>query len=194
MSTDKSIAHKYDMNRFGRESYPGGLVDWRGPINPDIQKGITTGRLRSCGYCGSMHPADIANAIRSGAKGHWADFKYGWPHKAYFDDIPNPHAGMLESRTGTSHPSQKDIDSGKMIQVPTGTFNRETGKPEYRWTEAGEPAPSTTYGKFYTVHLQDASVEDRDIIERHLGLKFKFEDSEKGRTVSWERYASTESA
>lgn len=174
MSQEKSIAHRHEMNMSGQQHYPDGLVPWRPEIQPDIESGRTTGRLRACSYCGSMHPADVAAAIRAGAKGEWADFKYGWPHKAYFDGIPNPHAGMLESRCSCTHPPQDEIEAGKWVKVPTGRFSETTGEPTFSWHEAGKPAPTTTYGKFYTVHLKDATLEDRATIEQHLGLCFEF--------------------
>ncbi|MDR6381815.1 hypothetical protein [Paraburkholderia caribensis] len=182
MDEMKSVAHRRDMNHFGQSQYSDGLVPWFDAEAPNLDAGRTTGRLRACGYCGSMHPADVAAAIRAGAKGHWADFKYGWPHKAYFDGIPNPHAGMLESRCSCSHPKQEEVDAGKWVRSPTGMFDQSTGKPTFTWREPGKPAAQTTYGKFYTEHLQDATPEDRATIEQHLGLSFEF--SEDGR-VSW---------
>lgn len=164
-----------------RNVYPDGNAPWRAATPPDLPSGRTTGQLRSCQFCGSMHPADVAAAIRAGASGHWADFKYGWPHKAYFDGVPNPHAGLLESRSSRSHPPQAEIDAGLHIQIPNG-FDRATGAPVMRWTAAGEPAASTTHGKFYALHLKDASPEDRETIERHLGLRFTFNE---GGGVGW---------
>lgn len=41
-------------------------------------------------------------------------------------------------------------------------------------------------GKFYTVHLQDATPEDRETIEEHMGLRFTFPDD--GQKVSWSPY------
>lgn len=182
MIDEKSIAHKHGMNAYGEQEYPDGLVPWQDAYPPDIAAGRVTGRLRSCWYCGSMHPADVATAIRAGAVGHWADRKYGWPHKAYFDGIPNPYGGMLESRTGCSNPLQDEIDAGKWIRVPTGRCDPMTGAPEHTWTSRGEAADGTTHGKFYSVHLQDASPDDRATIEAHLGLAFEFTDN--GR-VKW---------
>lgn len=147
---------------------------WRDAVPPDLQSGRTMGRLRSCEYCGSMHPADVAAAIRAGAKGEWADRKYGWPHKAYFDGIPNPHAGLLESTMSRTNPPQEEIDAGKWIEIPTGRFDERTGKPTTQWAAPGTPASHVTYGKFYSEHLQDASPEDRSTIEQHLGLHFEF--------------------
>lgn len=162
----RSIAHKTGMNGIGQSYWPNGLVEWRDATPPETSGPSRTGRLRSCGYCGSMHPADVAAAIRAGAKGEWADRKYGWPHKAYFDGVPNPHAGLMEVRASANF------------------------KPDYEgwiqcgdhWHEPPKPAPSTTNGKFYSVHLMDATPEDRETIESHLGLRFTFNDD---GGVSW---------
>lgn len=224
MDQGKSVAHSHDMNHFGMSKYPDCRVPWREAEAPTIEAGCTIGSLRSCAYCGSMHPADVAAAIRSGAKGHWADFKYGWPHKAYLDGIPNPHAGMLESRMSCSHATpvcrldgkpcvhgdqnpdrpHKDCtclapdflgerpadglrNGAPMRLALSGFFDSGTGKPGHTWRELGKPAQATTHGKFYTVHLQDASPEDRATIEQHLGLSFEF-TSDGG--VRWRRYGT----
>jgi hypothetical protein len=165
-----SVAHKDGMNLIGEGMWPDGRVPWNDANPPDLMKNdskYTTGRLRSCGYCGSMHPADVAAAIKAGAKGEWADMKYGWPHKSYFEGIPNPHAGLLEARAFSNQPTDG------YIQMPDGL-----------WREPGTPASGTTYGKFYTVHLMDATDEDRAVIEKHLGLHFEFTNDGK---VSWRR-------
>lgn len=189
---EKSVAHKaIGMNLLGEQQWPDGLVPWRPEQAPDVLAGISIGRLKSCQYCGSMHPTDLANALRNGATLSWADFKYGWPHKAYVDDIPNPHAGMIESRTSTSHPTQEQIDSGEYIQIPTGRFSETTGQPTFTWAHKGEPAGQKTHGKFYTVHLQDACQEDRELIERHMGFKFSFGPDDQ---VRWAKYISQDIA
>lgn len=209
---EKSVAHKIGMNWAGQSSYPDGLADWRDATAPDLAGGgRTTGRLRSCGYCGSMHPADLAAALKAGATVDWADWKYGWPHKLYVEQIPNPHAGILESRLGSSHvtptcpktgaacehgeqsfraPKCECMQAGtatagishgvQMVRAQDG-FSKSTGAPEYTWRDAGQPAAATTDGKFYTVHLQDASPEDRAVIEAAMGLTFTFD----GARVSW---------
>lgn len=217
-STETSVAHLGDWQ--AKSFYPDGLASWRPEVSPDIPAGQTTGRLRGCSYCGSMHPADLAAAIKAGAVASWADFKYGWPHKAYVRGVPNPHAGMLESRMSCSHATPvckytgKSCEHGeqndyrphpsctcmapgfagdaptegvtargeRMVRIPDG-YDRNTGKPQFRWTEAGKPAAIATDGKFYTVHLQDASPEDCATIEAHLGLAFTFSE---GR-VSWRK-------
>lgn len=82
-----------------------------------------------CTYCGSMHPATLAEQIRRGSRLDPADRKYGWPHKFYAD---------------------------------------------------------SPWGKFYTEHLKDATPEDREVIERAMGLRIEFKD----KTVSWRAYRS----
>lgn len=180
-----SIAHAGDHG--ARRYQPDGNVPWREAIAPDIAAGRTTGRLKGCSYCGSMHPADLAAAIRAGATASWADWKYGWPHKAYIKGVPNPHAGMLESLCSKSNPTQEEKDSGAFIEVPAFGFDQSTGKPNTTWAAAGRPAPATVgQAKFYTVHLQDASPEDRDTIERALHLRFAFD----GEGVAWSPVSS----
>lgn len=176
----------------------GQFTAWTAAKAPDLECGhnlYTQGRLRSCDHCGSMHPADVAAAIRAGAKGHWADFKYGWPHKAYFDGVPNPYAGMRCSVTSTGYGSKKGEQDahtkehiagtgGEWVQLANPT-DLEEKKPEHvghSWHRV-EAERATTHGKFYTVHLKDATPEDRETIERHLGLRFTFDD--KGG-VSWQ--------
>ena len=90
-------------------------------------------QYRACDWCGSCHPADLARSIREhGTRLHWADWKYGWPHKAY-------------------------ADGGN----PLGII------------------------KFYTVHLLDATPEDKATIEQAMGMAFTFEGEPAARKVSW---------
>lgn len=157
---------------------------WHPAEPPDFSKGKMIGCLKWCSWCGSMHPTEVAAAIKAGAEGEFAGMKYGWPHKVYFEKVPNPHAGILESRSSISNPSQEDIDTGLYQRYPTGRFNEITGKPTYKWYGKPEPAAATTWGKFYTVHLIDATDEEREIIETHLGVHFYF--TPDGR-VTWSK-------
>lgn len=169
--TDYSIAHERNLDRLLRSFHPDGKVPWDEAVAPDVTSGDEkrmTGRLRTCAYCGSMHPADVAAAIKAGAHGSWADWKYGWPHKAYFDGVPNPHAGMLEVRGISNRPLEGWVQVG-----------------ENKWQQPARPADATVMWKFYTVHLQDATPEERDVIERHLGLHFVFLDD---GAIRWQSY------
>lgn len=157
------------MNHIGTRLYADGLVPWREAKPPEKTGHSRTGQLRGCGYCGSMHPADVAAAIRAGATGSWADRKYGWPHKAYFEGVPNPHAGLLEVR-GSANFKPEGYDDW----IQDGEH----------WHEPPRPAPERTHGKFYSIHLLDATPEDREIIEAHLGLHFDFKED---GSVSWAR-------
>jgi len=145
----------------------------------DTQPVTYAGRLRSCEWCGSLHPADLAEAITKGARGHWADRKYGWPHKFYVKGIPNPHAGQPEVRSsgflGDVTPEERAQRGGTWTARSTGGWC---------WAEDPRPAPETTHGKFYSVHLLDATPEQRKIIERAMGLNFDFE----GERVAWWRF------
>jgi hypothetical protein len=173
-----SIAHRKGMNLVGQGMWPDDRVPWRDAEPPNIAKGqrYWTGRLRSCGYCGSMHPSDVVAAIQAGARGEWADMKYGWPHKSYFEGVPNPHAGLLEVRSSANFKPDEDYTKDWI----------ETG--DGHWRKPGKPASETTHGKFYTVHLMDATPEEKAIIESHLELTFEFTDDGK---VSWRRCASS---
>lgn len=175
MPDEKSIAHRHDMNSFGNQKYPDRLVPWYPAEPPELRDDAATviGRLRHCGYCGSLHPEDVAAAIRAGARGSWADRKYGWPHKAYFDAIPNPHAGLPEVRCSSNY-SRPELPR----EVREPRYDPRTGErlDDLIWhTESPRPAAATTHGKFYSVHLMDASPEDRALIERHLGIAFDFD-------------------
>lgn len=176
MNQETSVAHKSDFQAL--HFHPDGNVPWRPETPPDVEAGQTSGRLRACQYCGSMHPADVAAAIRAGAKGNWADFKYGWPHKAYFDGIPNPHAGMLEVRAFSSSKSERYPREVREPRYDEKTGERIADRVSY--TEEPQPATATTHGKFYTVHLKDATPEDRKTIELHLGLAFEFTETGVG--------------
>jgi hypothetical protein len=162
----------------------------RTPDECKSQCGMKTGRLRACNYCGSMHPTDLADALRAGATLSWADFKYGWPHKAYIEGVPNPHVHLLEVRSTTTcdRPPQDEVAAGLWEQYQCG-YDTHTGAPKfsYRKPISETPAPARTHGKFYTEHLLDATQEERDVIERAMGLRFTFHGNTEGR-VSWRAY------
>lgn len=191
MSQEKSKAHLNEMNHCGDQMWPDGLIDWHPQRPPDLSKNASrynTGRLRACGYCGSMHPADVAQAIRAGALGKWADRKYGWPHKVYFEDIPNPFEGMKEVRSSCSGGNgyRPDGEGWELRKEPR--YNERTGErvADYEtWIQVSTAGP-TIWGKFYSIHLMDASPEDRETIEKHVGLHFEFTDDGRIRWMPFE--------
>jgi hypothetical protein len=128
-----------------------------------------------------MHPTDVAEAILAGAVGSFADAKYGWPHKAYFKNVPNPHAGMTEVRSYSSSES----DGYESVTSPRyDTMTGERIADHVEWVKKSI-APQVTVGKFYTIHLLDATPEERGVIEKHLGVKFIFRNGQ----VEWERHS-----
>lgn len=133
----------------------GGAYAWHEPRSPAEDKsdsGLRAARpFYTCGYCGSMHPTELVAAIKGGAGVSWADFKYGWPHKVYVESAPNRYAGEMEVRSQV-------YENGKVTNGPEA------------------PAAALTHGKFYTLHLMDANIEQRAIIERAMGLQFEFKD------------------
>lgn len=162
-----STAHRTNWEALN--FYPDGNVPFNEPIPPSEDRG--TGSLGGCAYCGSMHPTDVVNAINAGARGEIADWKYGYPHKVYFHNVPNPHAGMMEYIGTANYQYQTD-----WIQVDEKT-----------WRAPGTPARDTTMGKFYITHLQDATPEEKVLIEAHIGLSFTFSDD--GKSLSWKQLA-----
>lgn len=152
------------------------VLEWQPAIAPRAPE-FEPGRLCGCSYCGSMHPAELAAAIGAGATVHWADFKYGWPHKLYVDGIPNPHAGIPEVRCSGSGYAEPDKD-------PLKDWTQQS-HGRWSWREKPKPASATTHGKFYTEHLQDATPEDREVIERAAGISFTFDVD---GTVTWRKF------
>lgn len=142
--------------------------------------------FRTCSYCGSIHPEDLLNALRAGAKAGGSDWKYGWPHKFYVEGIPNSQAGNLVTRMSGSGPlplTDKDraeyeryAQRGAVVE-----FSEDAEKGRWRVT-VREPDGPTTHGKWYNAHLADLSPAAFDelvpLLLRHTGIKF--ERDEKG--------------
>lgn len=153
--------------------------EWQDGRPPDITKEREhTGRLRSCSWCGSCHPTDLAAAIAAGARMHFADRKYGWPHKSYIDDFPNPHVGLPEIRS-SGCTKREDMPEG-------ATIREDLGDGRVSWDGPAEPAGAHAHAKFYTEHLQDATAEERAVIEKAMGLNFDFTPDGK---VGWRKVA-----
>lgn len=137
--------------------------------------------FRTCSYCGSIHPEDLVKAIAAGAKLGGSDWKYGWPHKFYISEIPNPNAGKLVCRISGSGPLPlTDADRSRFVAPPGGRveFGEDDSLHIKRWTaQVFEPDGPTTHGKWYNDHLMDLSDEAFAIVapllEQHAGIRFK---------------------
>lgn len=112
--------------------------------------------VRTCDYCGSLHPEDLYTALHHGAKLRGSDWKYGFPHKFYVDNISNGYAGV-ETEVG-------------------GTYDRGV------FTPTRGIGPHAIPAKWYTVHLTDEGYDDesRDellkLLELCSGISFFFDD------------------
>jgi hypothetical protein len=58
-----------------------------------------------CAFCGSLHPSEVVKLLDAGAKLHLADWKYGWPHKAYLD---NPWGKFYTKHLVDATPEDRD--------------------------------------------------------------------------------------
>lgn len=142
--------------------------------------------FRTCSYCGSIHPEDLLNALRAGAKAGGSDWKYGWPHKFYVDGIPNTNAGNLVSGTSGSMAGPLTPEKRAELQryvMPGGELEvtEDADGRGYRFNVRNPDGP-TTHGKWYNVHLMDLSPAAFDelvpLLLQHTGIKF--ERDEKG--------------
>ncbi len=135
--------------------------------------------FRQCSHCGSIHPADLLQYLKQGARIHWADFKYGWPHKIYVDGIPSPRAGHPHKQYTYCGRLSPDDDPAEWEQYETGKFDSNTGKPELSYCKLTGiyPNPAETPTKFYSIHLKDADdatfTELAEFIAKRTGVRFK---------------------
>lgn len=134
----KITCHTADM--WAQRFQPDGIYDYR-----------ERDGLRTCGYCGSLHPEDLLNALQQPTtRLGGSDWKYGWPHKFYVD-IVNPKAD-------------------EVVEVGSRTENRVT-------TPIMGRKPRLHF-KWYNVHLLDQgySVEKMDellaALTKHSGIEF----------------------
>lgn len=172
-ATPEDLVHGRDAERWGGWT-------WRAPSHGQ--------HYRTCSYCGSIHPEDLAAEAAWTAE--WADAKYGWPHKFYVA-VPN------------REPAQRFI-TGASTGTPSGLAGSEWIRPDdlpadvntegwsglsetYQWVSIG--TRPTHHAKFYTAHLADPAVnpEALETIQRVSGLRFRFHD---GR-VGWEPFTRT---
>lgn len=160
-----------------------GIQTWRNPsrersndhrFDPDPYRET----YRSCSYCGAMHPEDLFNALRSGARLERTTKLY----KFYIEGIPNPKAGEpLPNYTYCGSLSTDMAGSGEWEKIQDG-YNESTGEPKflYRKLCSMSICPSTTPAKWYTEHLLDLNEEAfraiTDLIARQTGRRYIIAD------------------
>ncbi len=134
-----------------------GETTWRAPEPTRPPYGQT---FRTCSYCGSIHPEDLVRVVEAGAKLGGSDWKYGWPHKFYVDNIPNPLAGQT-------------VEMGSRSQSVNGAVTTEP---------IMGPAPEHTMAKWYNDHLEDSGYDDEalkkltETLSMHAGIAFEIRD------------------
>lgn len=65
--------------------------------------------FRSCSYCGSIHPEDLLRALTElGAALTGSDWKYGWPHKFYVEQLPTGIPEGTEIKAGSNYANGVD--------------------------------------------------------------------------------------
>jgi hypothetical protein len=162
----------------GTEADRWGGWSWREPMSGE--------HYRTCSHCGSIHPDDLA--AETAAQAHWADAKYGWPHKLYID-LPNREPDRL-FLIGTSNTPNPPAPTGWLPigELPDGTDTGGWGDlSAYRWVMVG-PRPKH-HAKLYSTHLADPAIGQAtlDRVAQVSGLRFAFEN---GRV----RWTPTEAA
>jgi hypothetical protein len=139
--------------------------------------------FRTCSYCGSIHPEDLLRVLDAGATMHGADWKYGWPHKFYLENVPNRYAGQIRRMGGVFIGRRIDIEAEKR-RHPDAVNWREV---ENGWdADIMGPAPKSTPAKWYNEHLLDleeaAFVKVRQVILMHTHIEFRMID---GKLCYW---------
>ncbi|MGW4757740.1 hypothetical protein [Streptomyces chartreusis] len=164
------LVHGSDADRWGGWS-------WRDPSRGE--------HYRTCSYCGSIHPEDLA--AESEWHAEWADPKYGWPHKFYIA-VPNQQPEQLFI-TGATTGTPTGLAGAVWIRATVipddvNTEGWQDVAERYQWVSIGtRPAH---HAKFYTAHLADPASNPAalEAVQRTSGLRFRFHD---GR-VHWEAF------
>lgn len=169
-----------EARRHFPEQHDGKLWVWRRPSNG--------AHFRTCSWCGSINPEDLA--AEPSWTPEWADQKHGWPHKFYVN-IPNREADKLVvvGSTGGGNPNRK-LDEGWVRWEDLTPEQVEVAERDGYAKYQGEPPIGLLFGtrpdhfgKFYTTHLADPSLEPsiKTAIERGSGIQFEF----KNDRVTW---------
>lgn len=153
--------------RFGN-----GAITWREPRLRTGHDDPYSQTYRTCSYCGSIHPQDLLRVIAEGAKIGGSDWKYGWPHKFYIMDIPNPAKGQPVKQYGYGGSLESWRESYPNAAVVEGE-DRKFYLYDY-------PAPGTMQAKWYNKHLHDLDAQAFAVISgllrKHTHIEFRIEE------------------
>lgn len=120
-------------------------------------------------------------AVAAGAKLGGSDWKYGWPHKFYVEEIPDPEAGQLRRAGGIS----LGCDERGVPRTPSDAdkarYTNWRQNEKYCWEgDLIMPAPATTGGKWYNHHLMDLAPETfaalSSMIDEKAQIRFLIQD------------------
>lgn len=164
---------------------------WRGPRRGE--------HWRTCSYCGSIHPEDLAVEIQgeNPPRPEWSDFKYGWPHKVYVRGIALRDTDMLRVFSFGNHASKREhpLPEGAVLTSDLTRAQRKIVKACGYDPKADDSyytfgAMGDGWAKHYSAHLADPAVsaDAVDAISAWQGLRLIFED---GR-VQWSGSSDTE--
>jgi hypothetical protein len=198
---DKPICHG-ESPRFASDG-----VAWR-PPDTIYRPGYGYSSYRNCGYCGSIHPEDlmtIALAPDSKIKIGGSDWKYGYPHKFYIENIPSNRTDAREVRTSGNAGSKEEAEARakeylrdgctaevyceKRVVVTTREFadRSETseGKDYQGWNWRIWSKVTPEHGKFYSEHILDIADEHTrkvfcDFLAPRCGIEFSVQDGKLG--------------
>lgn len=132
--------------------------------------------FRTCSYCGSIHPEDLLKlANENVAVLTGSDWKYGWPHKFYVDNIPNPANGQMRCSGGFGGGAGQELEELKK-KYPDLTNWR--GNVRVGWeADRMSKAPPHTHAKWYNEHLlelnPDAFAAMTSMLLTKTGIAFK---------------------
>ena len=148
--------------------------------------------FRTCNYCGSINPDDLAPV--EGWVPDWADWKYGWPHKAYINHLASPNPDLEFCIQARSAPAPIDTDTTRFKLVADLTDEEraicEADGMGFSGSKldgyVGFGARKTLFAKLYSVHLADDAIskETKESIGKRIGLKFEF--TSEGR-IKWSK-------
>lgn len=88
--------------------------------------------VRTCSFCGCIHPADLIRVLDEGATLECADWKYGWPHKFYVSGGSVGHGKWYNNHLLELTPEAFAILAPRLVPGPGVVFERDEKGVKYR--------------------------------------------------------------